>query len=76
MSTGPGKLEARIQTLQASRKQLKDALIVTAHLQQRQSQLLKEQSEYVANHEERMRRVDERIEKLVPAIGTLVGRTQ
>jgi hypothetical protein len=76
MSMTPGNLESRVQTLEAARKELEDALIVTAHLQQRQSQLLKEQSEYVASHEERIRGVDERIEKLVSAIGALISERQ
>ncbi len=73
--------------LEAARNELEDALIVTAHLQQRQSQLLREQSEYVASHEERLREMDERIEKLVSAaggvdeklasaIGALIGNRQ
>lgn len=65
MSTTPDNLESRIQTLEAARKELEDTLIVTTHLQQRQSRLLREQSEYVASHEERLRVMDERIEKLV-----------
>ncbi len=73
MSTMPGNLERRVQTLEAARKELEDALIVTAHLQQCQSQLLKEQSEYVASHEERIRGVDEGIERLVSAIGALIS---
>jgi hypothetical protein len=46
------------------------------HLETKQSQMLKEQAEYVANHEKRIRQakernrdVDARIEKLVSAIG-------
>lgn len=76
MSSTPGDLERRVRTLEAARKELEDALIVTARLQQRQSQLLKEQSEYVASHEERIRGVDERIEKLVSAIGALISDRQ
>ena len=73
MATTPGNLEKRVQTLEAARKELEDALIVTAQLQQRQGQLLKEQSEYVASQEERIRGVDERIEKLVSVIGALIS---
>jgi septal ring factor EnvC (AmiA/AmiB activator) len=62
VSTTPDNLESRIE---AARRELEDALIVTTHLHQRQSRLLKEESEYVASHEERLRTVDERIEKLV-----------
>jgi hypothetical protein len=89
VSTTPGNLESRVLNLEAARKELEDALIVTAHLQQRQSQLLREQSAYVASREERLRVMDERIEKLVSAggvdepieklvsaIGALVGNRQ
>lgn len=76
MSTTPGNFERRVTTLEAARKELEDVLIVTAHLQQRQSQLLKEQSEYVTSHEERIRGVDERIERLVSAIGALISNRQ
>ncbi len=76
MSTPSGNLETRVQSLEAARRELEDALIVTAHLQQRQSQLLKEQSEYVASHEERIRGVDQRIERLVSAIGALISNRQ
>ena len=73
--------ETRITTLVQARKEIEDSLLVMATLETRQSNLLREQSEYLASHEtrlqqqeERSRAVDERIEKLVSATGEWIRR--
>jgi formate dehydrogenase maturation protein FdhE len=73
--------ETRIKALEQARRELEDALIVTAHLATRQSNLLREQAEYLATHEQRIqkqeehgRTLDERIDKLVSAIGEWIRR--
>ena len=87
MSTNSGDLGPRLTALEAAHKELQDAFIVMTHLETKMSQMLKEQAEYVANHEKRMqaldarnrdldarnRDVDERIDKLVSAIGKLIS---
>jgi hypothetical protein len=81
MSTAPNNHEARLRRLEEAHKELEDAFIVMTHLETKQSQMLKEQAEYVANHEKRIREaeernrdVDARIEKLVSAIGALIAQ--
>ena len=73
--------EARITTLEQARKEIEDNLIVMAHLETRQSNLIREQSEYLASHETRLQQqeernsaTDQRIEKLVSAIGEWIRR--
>jgi len=74
--------------LQAAMKELEEAAIVTAHLQSRQSAVLKDHGEWLeeltraqVKTEERFsqvaemsRQTDERIDKLVSAIGELIRR--
>jgi ABC-type phosphate transport system auxiliary subunit len=75
--------EQRLNTLKNANRELQDALTVIAHLEARQSRLSKEQAEYLASHEKRLRQTeqrnqdtDARIEKLVSAIGTLIQKPQ
>ncbi len=74
--------------LQAAMKELEEASIVTAHLQARQAAMLKEHAEWLQSHDramsemdkhraedrERGRALDERIEKLVSAIGEMLRK--
>lgn len=71
--------EAPLTTLEAARKELEDAFFVLAQLEKKQSEMLREQAEYIAAHEKRLkeaeqrnREVDIRIEKLVSAVGALI----
>ncbi|MDQ2711880.1 MAG: hypothetical protein M3Y24_06535 [Acidobacteriota bacterium] len=73
--------EQRITTLEQARKEIEDNILVIATLETRQSNLLREQSEYLASHETRLQQqearshaTDERIEKLVSAIGEWIRR--
>lgn len=82
------EFEARLRQLEAAHKELEDSFIVMTHLQTKQSQMLRDQAEYWAKHEERLRQdaerirqtderignIDERIEKLVSAIGALISK--
>ncbi len=82
--------ETRITALEAARKELEAALTVMAHLETRQSSLLREQAEYMANHEERLksaerqaatqrelnRDTDKRIADFVSAAGKLISQKQ
>jgi hypothetical protein len=68
--------------LEKAHKELEDSFIVLTQVETRMSQLLREQTEYVASHEKRLqeqaerdRVIEERIEKLVSAIGDLIART-
>ena len=78
----------RMEALEKAHRELEDALIVLTHVETRMSQLVKEQAEYVANHEKRLReaeerdqrhreaeqRLDQRIDNLVSAIADLISR--
>ena len=80
--------ESRITSLERARRDIEDNLVVIAALEKRQSELLREQSEYMASHEGRIREhdqqiregaarskaLDERIEKLVSAMGEWIRR--
>jgi len=75
--------ESRITALEAARKEIEDSLIIMAHLETKQSTLLREQAEYMTIHEKRLRQaeeqnrdVDKRIADLVSAIGEWSRRTQ
>lgn len=82
--------ESRITALEAARKEIEDSLVVIAHLETKQSNLLREQAEYMAQHEERLksaerqaaaqrelnRETDKRIADLVSAIGKLISQKQ
>lgn len=65
--------------LQAAMKELEEASAVTGHLQARQALLLKGHAEWLHSHDRAMkeirengRKIDERIENLVSAIGELI----
>ena len=74
--------------LEKAHKELEDSFIVLTHVETKMSQLLREQTEYVASHEQRLKEyerwrkeqaerdrvLDERIDKLVSAIGDLISR--
>jgi formate dehydrogenase maturation protein FdhE len=73
--------EERLKTLEEANRELRDSLVVIAHLETRQSSLIKDQAEYLAIHEVRLRQsearnkeVDERIENFVSAIGALIQK--
>ena len=82
------EMRERMEALEKAHKELEDSFIVLTHVETKMSQLLKEQTEYVANHEKRLqeqekrrqeqaerdRAIDERIDKLVSAIGDLIRR--
>jgi septal ring factor EnvC (AmiA/AmiB activator) len=81
MSTTPGDFGTRLTRLEAARKELEDSLVVMAHLEARQSQMIKEQAEYMVQYEKRLREserrnndIDKRIADLVSAIGVLISR--
>jgi hypothetical protein len=82
--------ETRLTALEAARKEIEEALVAMAHLETKQSNLIREQAEYMANHEERLksaerqaaaqrelnRDTDKRIADLVSAIGAFIQRKQ
>lgn len=77
MSTTPNNFDSRLSRLEAAHKELEDAFIIMTHLETKMGQALKEQAQYIASHESRLRDVDARIEKLVSAIGAFISqRTQ
>ena len=75
--------ETRLKALENAHRELEESFIVMTHLEIKQSRMIKEQAEYMAGHEARLREaeqrngqaeqrnreVDLRIEKLVSAIG-------
>lgn len=80
--------EARISKLEQARHEIEDALLVMAHLETRQSQHVRELAENAESDRARLARIereeeahrrmnqetDERIAKLVSAIGELIAR--
>lgn len=73
--------DTRLTALQAAHKELEDAFIVMTHLEKKMGEVLKEQAQYVASHEARLRtaekracEVDERIDKLVSATGAFMAQ--
>jgi hypothetical protein len=71
--------ESRLKVLENARRELEESFIVMTHLETKQSRMIKEQAEYLAGHETRLREaeqrnseVDVRIEKLVSAIGLIL----
>ncbi len=82
--------ETRLTALEAARKEIEGALLIMAHVETKQSNLIKEQAEYMANHEERLksaerqaaaqrelnRDTDKRMADLVSAIGELIHKKQ
>ena len=74
--------------LEAARKEIEDSLVVMAHLEARQTQMIKDQAEYLVAHEARLKQaerqsaeqrtlnadVDRRIADIVSAIGALISR--
>jgi hypothetical protein len=72
-------LMARVRTLEDARKDLQDAMIVHAHLEKQAAERVKEHAIWLADHEDRLRQqvefdrgLDERIDKLVSAIGEMI----
>ena len=88
MSTTPGDFGTRLTRLEEARKVIEDSLVVMAHLEARQSQMIKEQAAYMVEHEARLKQaehqaaeqrrlnidVDKRIADLVSAIGVLISQ--
>ena len=73
--------ETRITALEKARKELEDAFIVMTHLETKQSNVIKLQAEeteklraQMAEQRKLNQETDERIAKLVTAIGTLIQR--
>jgi uncharacterized membrane protein YqiK len=67
--------------LQSALRDLEEAAIVTAKVQQRQAELVKDHSEWLHAHDKAMaeirengRALDARIDKLVSAIGKLINK--
>jgi len=75
--------ETRLKALENAHRELEDSFIVMTHLETKQSRMIKEQAEYMAGHEARLREADQRnrevdlrIEKLVSAIGVILTQRQ
>jgi chromosome segregation ATPase len=80
--------EERIKRLKAARKEIEDALVVMSHLESKAAARVKEHAQFIAEHEqamqsyekrmgtqeERSRILDERVDKLVLAIGEWISR--
>lgn len=71
--------ETRLKVLENAHREIEESFIVMTHLETKQSRMIKEQAEYMAGHEVRLREADQRnrevdlrIEKLVSAIGLIL----
>ncbi len=72
-------LEPRVNRLEQARRDLEDAMVVMAHLEKNAGERIKEHAIWLLDHEKGIaeqrefgRRLDERIEKLVSAIGEMI----
>lgn len=71
----------RMEALEKAQNELQDAFIVMTHTETRMSQLVKQQAEYMANHEARlqhheqmMRRIDTGLAEATDKINLLIDR--
>lgn len=85
------ELEPRASRIEQAKKDLEDAMIVMAHLEKKAGERIREHGEWLVEHEKSMRdhdrqiaeqrefgkKVDERINNIVSAIGKMIseGRT-
>lgn len=67
-------MSRRMAALEKAHKELEDSFIVMTHLETKMSQMLKQQAEYLSGHDQRLDQIDERIDKLVSAIGEFIRR--
>ena len=56
------EMKRRMEAIQRAHKELEDSFIVLTHVETRMSNLVREQAEYMANHEERLARSETRLE--------------
>jgi uncharacterized coiled-coil protein SlyX len=80
-------LEPRVSRLEQARKDLEDAMIVMAHLEKKAGERIEEHAIFLAEHEKTMRehdrqiaeqrefgkQLDQRIDRLVSAIGKSIS---
>lgn len=52
--------ETRLKALESAHRELEDSFIVMTHLETKQSRMIKEQAEYMAGHEARLREAEQR----------------
>ncbi len=74
-------VEKRLTALEQARVEMEDALLVHAHLESAAARRLKEHAEWLVRHEaeieedrRRGRALDERIDRLVSAIGEFISQ--
>ena len=72
--------EQRLAKLEAARRELEDSFVVMTHLETKAAARVREHAEFIAAHEaaiakqlERTSALDERVDKLVLAIGELIS---
>ena len=58
------QMRLRMEALEKAHKELEDAFIVMTHVETRMSQLVKEQAEYAAHHEAKLRGHDDKLERV------------
>jgi hypothetical protein len=63
--------EPRLTRLEQAVKEIEDNLIVMGHLETKQSNLIREQAEYLAGHEQRIQRTERGIEMLTETTNRL-----
>jgi predicted short-subunit dehydrogenase-like oxidoreductase (DUF2520 family) len=66
-------LERRDGELASSIGDLRDALIVTAEIQRRQAEVQRGQAEWLAAHEERLRRIELNLAEATDKLNGLIG---
>ena len=74
MQNGHDDHERRIRALEEARKELEDSFLVMAHLETKQSNVIKQQAEAIEEQRKLNQETDKRIADLVSVIGKLISK--
>ena len=74
MQNGHDDHERRIRALEEARKELEDSFLVMAHLETKQSNVIKQQTEAIEEQRKLNQETDKRIADLVSVIGKLTSK--
>jgi uncharacterized coiled-coil protein SlyX len=65
--------EDRIARLEAARKELEDSFIIMTHLETKSAARMKEHAEFIAQHQQVIREIDEKLNALIDVVGKMQG---
>ncbi len=70
------RLRERLDKRDALLESINDALVVNAHLEKRQSEILLQHTEFTAFHDVKMREIDEKLNALIEIVMRLEGGSE